>query len=75
MFRLLPTPIYAPDVEEEEEQVVQVAQSSQSAPSQSIILRTPAPPYGQRVGWKPSTQEDYGEWLLVTLSADDTETY
>ncbi|KAI0690591.1 SKIP/SNW domain-containing protein [Cytidiella melzeri] len=56
---LLPQPIHAPEIDEEEEEVVQVAPST--VPSQSIILRTVVPAYGQRTGWKPSSQEDYGD--------------
>ena len=58
MIRLLPLPLHAPDVDEEEEQEVQVVPSI--APSQAVIIRTPVPPYGQRSGRKPSSQEDYG---------------
>ncbi|KAI0345303.1 pre-mRNA-processing protein 45 [Trametopsis cervina] len=55
---LLPQPIFTPDIEEDED-VVPIA----PAPilSQTVILRTPVPPYGQRNGWKPSSQEDYGD--------------
>lgn len=51
---LLPLPAYAPAVSDDEEVL-------QPAPSQSVITRTPIPPYGQRVGWKPLKSEDFGD--------------
>ncbi|KAJ8093159.1 mRNA splicing protein [Marasmius tenuissimus] len=53
---VLPTPIYTPTVEDEEEDIPQVGQGSQQVASRSII-----PPYGQRRGWKPTRQEDFGD--------------
>ncbi|KAJ7481216.1 SKIP/SNW domain-containing protein [Mycena galericulata] len=50
---LLPQPVYAPAHDDESEV------SHPSAPSQSLIPRVTIPPYGQRRGWKPSTQEDF----------------
>ncbi|OJA17317.1 hypothetical protein AZE42_04135 [Rhizopogon vesiculosus] len=52
---LLPLPTHAPAVSDDEEEV------PQPAPSQSLITRTPIPPYGQRVGWKPLNPEDFGD--------------
>ncbi|KAF7337984.1 hypothetical protein MVEN_02022100 [Mycena venus] len=52
---LLPQPVYTPtDVDESEI-------SRPSAPSQSLIPRVTIPPYGQRKGWRPSSQEDFGD--------------
>ncbi|THG99978.1 hypothetical protein EW026_g2489 [Hermanssonia centrifuga] len=55
---LLPTPVYTPSVDEEEE-VVQTAQSSSQV--QTVVIRSVVPAYGQRNGWRPSSQEDYGD--------------
>ncbi|OAX41692.1 hypothetical protein K503DRAFT_735079 [Rhizopogon vinicolor AM-OR11-026] len=52
---LLPLPAHALAVSDDEEEV------PQPAPSQSLITRTPIPPYGQRVGWKPLNPEDFGD--------------
>ena len=57
MHRILPQPTYAPAVADDEDDVQQFV-----APSPSLILRTAAPPYGQRPGWKPASAEDYGMW-------------
>lgn len=62
VIRILPQPLHTPDVDEEQEQVVQAIPSI--VPSQAVTIRTPAPPYGQRTGWKPSTQEDYGAFAI-----------
>jgi len=53
---VLPKPIHA-SVEEEEE-VVQVTPSTST---QQVIARFIVPPYGQRQGWKPTRQEDFGD--------------
>jgi len=53
---LLPTPLYAPTVSEDDHSATVPA-----AASQAIVARAAVPPYGQRVGWRPSTQEDYGD--------------
>ena len=55
-FSLLPLPTNAPTDFDDEEEV----QVPQSAHSQSLITRTPIPPYGQRIGWKPLNPEDFG---------------
>lgn len=52
---LLPLPAHAPAISDDEDEV------PQPAPSQSVITRTPIPPYGQRVGWKPLKSEDFGD--------------
>ncbi|KAF7791336.1 hypothetical protein EIP86_002350 [Pleurotus ostreatoroseus] len=56
---LLPKPLNTASLSDDEEDNVQVAQSSSQA--QSVILRSVVPPYGQRKGWKPSSQEDFGD--------------
>ncbi|KAJ7137731.1 SKIP/SNW domain-containing protein [Mycena epipterygia] len=53
---LLPQPIYTPTQDDESE----ISRPS-VAPSQSLIPRVTIPPYGQRRGWKPSSQEDFGD--------------
>ncbi|KAG0697009.1 SKIP/SNW domain-containing protein [Suillus ampliporus] len=52
---ILPLPTYAPAVSDDEEEVIQ------PTPSQSVIIRTPIPPYGQRQGWKPLQAGDFGD--------------
>lgn len=59
---LLPKPVYAPSVSDDEEDIVrvsnQVAESSLNA--KAVVIRAAVPPYGQRRGWKPTSQEDFG---------------
>jgi len=54
----LPTPIHAPAVKEEEETFQRPASTSTPPP---VASRQPVPPYGRRNGWKPTSQEDYGD--------------
>lgn len=35
-------------------------------PSKAIISRPVVPPYGQRKGWKPTSQDDYGICTLLS---------
>ncbi|TDL24985.1 pre-mRNA-processing protein 45 [Rickenella mellea] len=51
---LLPKPVYAPSVSDDEEEVL-------PAPSQAVTVRLAVPPYGQRHGWRPSAQSDFGD--------------
>ncbi|KAG7086593.1 hypothetical protein E1B28_002538 [Marasmius oreades] len=54
---VLPQPTYAPTLEDgEDDDVPQLGQGSQQ-----VIQRPTIPPYGQRRGWKPSRQEDFGD--------------
>lgn len=53
---LLPTPAHLAAVEDDVEET-----SPESQSSQSLITRNPIPPYGQRLGWKPSTPDDFGD--------------
>ncbi|KAG5647296.1 hypothetical protein DXG03_000833 [Asterophora parasitica] len=53
---LLPQPVHAPAVFDDEE-VVQTPAPVQ----QTLITRPTRPPCGQRQGWKPSTPEDFGD--------------
>jgi hypothetical protein len=53
--RLLPVPLHAPAVSDDESDLLPIQ------PSQSLIQRHVIPPYGQRKGWKPSTQDDFGD--------------
>ncbi|KAF9262123.1 pre-mRNA-processing protein 45 [Marasmius fiardii PR-910] len=57
---VLPNPIYAPTVEDDEEEVL-YSRTSQGSGSQQVIQRPTIPPYGQRRGWKPTRQEDFGD--------------
>ncbi|TFK54639.1 hypothetical protein OE88DRAFT_1716824 [Heliocybe sulcata] len=57
---VLPAPLHAPTVEDEDD--IQVGPSRPQTQSTSLIsTRTVIPPYGQRAGWKPKTQEDFGD--------------
>ena len=58
---LLPNPIHAPVVSDDEDDVVsQVQPQQQAGPSQAVVIRQAVPPYGQRRGWKPTSLEDFG---------------
>ena len=68
LCRLLPKPVYAPSVsDDEEDEVVQPVAQSSSQASQSVVIRNAIPPYGQRVGWKPSSLEDFGAFLASSF--------
>ncbi|KAJ2934932.1 hypothetical protein H1R20_g2153, partial [Candolleomyces eurysporus] len=56
---LLPKPVNA-SVASDDEDDVQITRP-EATTSQSVIIRTVVPPYGQRKGWKPSSQEDFGD--------------
>ncbi|KAH9981435.1 SKIP/SNW domain-containing protein [Lactifluus volemus] len=55
----LPPPVYAPAVADEEEIFERPTPSTSTPPPASS--RQVVPPYGQRNGWKPASQEDYGD--------------
>ncbi|KAF9495870.1 pre-mRNA-processing protein 45 [Pleurotus eryngii] len=57
---LLPNPVHAPTVSDDEEDEI-VQQPQAAAPSLSIISRGVVPSYGQRAGWKPASQDDFGD--------------
>ena len=65
---LLPKPINAPVVSDDDDDEVRPVQSQQQAgPSQAVVIRQAVPPYGQRRGWKPTSLEDFGAWALHCL--------
>jgi SNW domain-containing protein 1 len=68
-FSILPRPIHAPIVSEDDDDDVPQPESSTS----TVVTRTSAPPYGQRNGWKPSAPEDFGQsiWLWLTILLTD----
>ncbi|KAF9454630.1 pre-mRNA-processing protein 45 [Macrolepiota fuliginosa MF-IS2] len=51
---LLPQPVNAPSISDDESTI-------QHQLSQTLITRPVVPPYGQRRGWKPTTQDDFGD--------------
>ncbi|KAH7889512.1 SKIP/SNW domain-containing protein [Phlebopus sp. FC_14] len=51
---VLPLPSYAPVVSDDEEE-------SRQIPTQAVVARQLIPPYGKRKGWKPTSQEDFGD--------------
>ncbi|KAI6005778.1 pre-mRNA-processing protein 45 [Pisolithus albus] len=53
-YSALPQPIHTSTVVDDEE-------FQQPISSQAIVTRTPIPPYGRRKGWKPTSQEDFGD--------------
>lgn len=55
--RLLPRPVYAPTVSDDEEE----QQPQPQLQSTSVVIRQAVPPYGRRRGWKPTSQSDFGE--------------
>ncbi|TCD68437.1 mRNA splicing protein [Steccherinum ochraceum] len=59
---MLPAPLHAPAVSDEDDHYVPTPQASRPlSQSQSVTLRTVIPPYGQRKGWRPGSQEDFGD--------------
>ncbi|KAH9945852.1 pre-mRNA-processing protein 45 [Epithele typhae] len=58
---LLPTPVNAPVVSDDEEEFVSEIQPQQAGPSVAVVIRQAVPPYGQRRGWKPTSLEDFGD--------------
>ncbi|TFK92325.1 pre-mRNA-processing protein 45 [Polyporus arcularius HHB13444] len=58
---LLPSPINAPVVSDDDDDEVLPAQVQQAGPSQAVVIRQVVPPYGQRRGWKPTSLEDFGD--------------
>jgi hypothetical protein len=63
---LLPQPIHASVVSDDEDAPQTQFVAAQS--STSVITRVVRPPYGQRQGWKPSSQEDFGgSYILFIL--------
>ncbi|KZT02308.1 pre-mRNA-processing protein 45 [Laetiporus sulphureus 93-53] len=54
---LLPQPVFT-STADDEETVIQVPAT---VASQSVVVRTPVPPYGQRNGWKPTSPDDFGD--------------
>ena len=68
LSRLLPQPVHAPVISDEDDNAVLQVQVQQAGPSQSVVIRQAVPPYGQRRGWKPTSMEDFGalcRWLAV----------
>ncbi|KAI0748555.1 pre-mRNA-processing protein 45 [Daedaleopsis nitida] len=58
---ILPKPINAPVVSDDDDDEVLPVQSQQAGPSQAVVIRQAVPPYGQRGGWKPTSLEDFGD--------------
>lgn len=54
LSRILPQPIHAPALSDDE------SEAQRPALTQAIVTRPVVPPYGQRRGWKPSSQDDFG---------------
>lgn len=65
LYRLLPSPVNAPAISDDDSHVP----VAPVAPSQSVIIRAAVPPYGQRAGWRPTGQEDFGEASLSLIYA------
>ncbi|KAF8163446.1 pre-mRNA-processing protein 45 [Crassisporium funariophilum] len=53
---LLPQPAHAPAISDDEEEI-----SSQVFNQATVITRNTVPAYGQRLGWKPASVEDFGD--------------
>ncbi|KAK7694039.1 hypothetical protein QCA50_003615 [Cerrena zonata] len=58
---LLPKPVHV-SISDDEDDIVRVSQqvAESSLQSKSVVIRLAVPSYGQRNGWKPSSQEDFG---------------
>lgn len=67
---LLPQPLHAPAISDDEDYLLPSHVPQGSSQSQSVILRNVIPPYGQRKGWKPSSQEDYGNYSCSLFRLD-----
>lgn len=67
MCSLLPQPIHVPAVSDDESEV------RRPALTQTIITRPVVLPYGQRRGWKPSSQDDFGVYPLAFLRRDSLD--
>ena len=57
LSRILPQPVHAPALSDDEAQ--------RPALTQAIVTRPVVPPYGQRRGWKPSSQDDFGVCVVA----------
>lgn len=53
--RILPKPVHVPSVEEEDEEAQDVASIS------TLTIKASLPAYGTRKGWKPTSQEHFGD--------------
>lgn len=62
-YRLLPQPVHASVVSDDEDDVRPQGPSAAAQSSTAVVTRTVRPPYGQRSSWKPTSQEDFGELL------------
>jgi SNW domain-containing protein 1 len=59
---LLPAPVHVEELSQASSSFKQEAQlAAKSAQLSLVSKRSSAPPYGQRKGWMPSKQEDYGD--------------
>ncbi|KAI0740328.1 hypothetical protein C8Q76DRAFT_790798 [Earliella scabrosa] len=64
---LLPKPLNAPVVsDDDDDEVLQVQAQQQAGPSQAVIIRQAVPPYGQRRGWKLTSLEDLEDEVQAT---------
>lgn len=57
--RLLPQPLNSLSISDDENDI------QLQASSQAIVTRAVVPPYGQRTVWKPTSQDDFGEFFIV----------
>ncbi|GAA6016768.1 hypothetical protein JCM8202_004422 [Rhodotorula sphaerocarpa] len=59
LFSSLPAPLHGTTAAEEDQSRIQQQQQQQSA---ALVAQLPQiPPYGQRKGWKPKSQQDFGD--------------
>ena len=56
LFSILPTPVHAPVVSDDEEEDVH-----QAAPISTLTIQASLPAYGTRKGWKPTSPEHFGD--------------
>ena len=59
-FRLLPQPVFAPLISDDEPEHQIQAQSTTT-----VVVRAVVPVYGQRNGWRPTSAEDFGAYAML----------
>jgi hypothetical protein len=59
-FRLLPQPVFAPLISDDEPE-----HQIQTQSTTTVIVRAVVPAYGQRSGWRPTSTEDFGAYPML----------
>ena len=67
-FRLLPQPVFAPLISDDEPE-----HQIQPQSTTTVIVRAVIPAYGQRNGWRPTSTEDFGVYPMLVFSVYSSE--